>query len=275
MSNINGFLELEILSIGENHLKIFNIALALIVFLVTKILLWGVLKIIKKRNAFTNNSSNTYALTQISSYFFWTVAIIFILESLNIDVKLILAGSAALLVGIGLGLQQTFNDFISGLILLFEGTTKIGDILEVDGDIVRIEEIGLRTSKAISRYDIFVIIPNSLITTNKVINWSHHQTKTLFSIKVGVSYGSDVDLVIQVLKSAVDHHPEIIKKQETDVQFSDFGTSSLNFTLLFYSNNIFAAEKIKSDIRINIAKNFKKNNITVPFNQLDVYFKKE
>jgi len=275
MNSISNFLEFNVLTLGEHTLKIYNLLLALFIFIVTKVILWLVAKIIKKRNTLNNNHSNTSAMIQISAYFFWTVAIVFMLESLNIDVKLILAGSAALLVGIGLGLQQTFNDFISGLILLFEGTTKVGDILEIDGDIVKIQEIGLRASRTINRFDISVIIPNSLITTSKVINWSHHETKTLFTVKVGVAYGSDVDLVITTLKNCANEHAEVIKNDQTDVRFSDFGASSLDFTLLFYTRNIFAAERIKSDIRINIAKAFNQNNITVPFNQLDIHVKKE
>ncbi|NIJ44374.1 small-conductance mechanosensitive channel [Wenyingzhuangia heitensis] len=275
MNSIGHFLDINLLSIGEHTIKIYNLLLVALIFIFTKIILWVVSKLIKKRNTLNDNHSNTYAMVQISAYFFWTLSIVFMLESLSIDVKLILAGSAALLVGIGLGLQQTFNDFISGLILLFEGTTRVGDILEVDGDIVRIQEIGLRTSKAINRFDISVIIPNSLITTNKVINWSHHETKTLFTVKVGVAYGSDIDLVIKTLKDCANQHTEIIKEQETDVRFSDFGASSLDFTLLFYTRNIFAAERIKSEIRINIAKAFKENNITVPFNQLDLHVIKE
>lgn len=274
MNNFNNFFDIEIITLGENKIRIFNILLVLLIFISTKLLLWGLAKFIKKRNTLNNNHSNTYAMIQISAYFFWILAIVLILESLNIDVKLILAGSAALLVGIGLGLQQTFNDFISGLILLFEGTTKVGDILEIDGDIVKIQEIGLRTSKTINRYDISVIIPNSLITTNKVINWSHQEINTLFTLKVGVAYESDVALVIDILKKCANRHLEVVKKEQTDVRFSDFGASSLDFTLIFYTQNIFSAEKIKSEIRIDIAQTFKTNNITFPFNQLDVHIKR-
>ncbi|MGY5351661.1 mechanosensitive ion channel family protein [Wenyingzhuangia sp. IMCC45533] len=274
MDTFSDFLNFELLSIGERQIKVFNVVLALFILVFTKILLWGFSKIIKKRNSVNHTHANNYAMIQISAYFFWTLAIVAVLESLNIDVKLILAGSAALLVGIGLGLQQTFNDFISGLILLFEGTTKVGDVLEIDGDIVRIHEIGLRTSKAINRFDISVIIPNSQITTSKVINWSHNETKTLFKIKVGVAYGSDVNLVIATLKECANNHPEVIKTESTNVFFTDFGSSSLDFMLLFYTTNIFGAEKIKSDIRIRIAKAFEEKDITVPFNQLDIHIQK-
>ena len=276
MDALNEFINIEIIKIGENSIKIFNVLLVLTIFIFTKILVWIVSKIIHKhREKADIDHSNAYALVQISSYVFWIIAIVFMLEGLGIEITFLLAGSAALLVGIGLGLQQTFNDFISGLILLFEGTTRVGDILEVDNDVVQIQSIGLRTSKAINRFDISVIIPNSLITTNKVVNWSHHGPTTLFTVKVGVAYGSDVEQVIQILRKSASIHPEVIRKEEVDVRFSDFGASSLDFTLIFYTTNIFGVEKIKSEIRINIAKAFKENGISVPFNQLDVHIKNQ
>jgi len=98
------------------------------------------------------------------------------LESIGIEVTLLPAGSAALLVGVGLSLQQTFNDILSGVILLSEQSVKAGDILEIDENIVKTQEIGLRTSKGMNVRQIVMIIPNSLIATNKVVNWSR-QTK--------------------------------------------------------------------------------------------------
>jgi small-conductance mechanosensitive channel len=113
--------------------------------------------------------------------------------------------------------------------LLFEGSIKVGDILEVDGQVVRILKIGLRTSKAINRDDIVIILPNSLMTSNKVINWSHQEKKTRFRIKVGVAYGSDVDLVIKLLKESALEHPEITHRESILARFIDFGNSSLDF----------------------------------------------
>lgn len=274
MDALNDFINFKIVTIGENTIQVYNILLVITFFILTRLAVWLVSKIIHKRTD-ASNQSNIYALAQISSYVIWVIGIVLILEALEIKVTFLLAGSAALLVGVGLGLQQTFNDFISGLILLFEGTTKVGDILEVDGDIVRIESIGLRTSKAINRFQISVIIPNSLITTNKVVNWSHHGTTTLFTVKVGVAYGSDVEQVMKILKNCATEHPNVVKKHNVDIRFTDFGSSSLDFAILFYTENIFVVEQIKSDIRINIAKAFKEHNISVPFNQLDVHIKNQ
>ena len=193
------------------------------------------------------------------------------LEIVGVKISVLLAGSAALLVGIGLGLQQTFNDILSGVLLLFEKSVKVGDILDIDGEIVIIEEIGLRTSQAKTRMNIVILIPNSIITTNKVINWSNQSRRTQFVITVGVAYGSDVTLVMKLLQDAATSHNEVLEDGTVQVRLSNFGNSSLDFSLLFSSVNIFEIERIKSDIRIVIEKKFQANDIPIPFPQLDVH----
>ena len=203
----------------------------------------------------------------------WIISFAITLQALGIRITVLLAGSAALLVGIGLGLQQTFNDIVSGIILLSERSIKVGDILEIDGDVIKILSIGLRTSKGLNRDEISIIIPNSLITTNKVINWSHQSKKTRFKINVGVAYGSDVNLVIKVLQESALEHSDIFDKEHVEARLVDFGSSSLNFQLLFFSQNIFRIEKVKSEIRKIISRKFIENNITIPFPQLDLHMK--
>jgi small-conductance mechanosensitive channel len=185
----------------------------------------------------------------------------------------LLAGSAALLVGVGLGLQQTFNDIISGFILLAERSIRVGDVLEVEGNVIQIQTIGIRTSKGLNTDDISIIIPNSLITTNKVINWSHQSDKTRFRIDVGVAYGSNVDQVIQIMEESAFEHPDVYDRDLTEGRLMGFGSSSLDFQLLFFSKNIFRIGSVKSDIRRIIVRKFNENNITIAFPQLDVHLK--
>jgi small-conductance mechanosensitive channel len=194
---------------------------------------------------------------------------------MNIKVTVLIAGSAALLVGVGLGLQQTFNDVISGIILLSERSIKINDVLEIDDDVVKIQSIGLRTSKGLNRDDISIIIPNSLITTNKVINWSHQSKKTRFRIDVGVAYGSKVETVIKALEESAYEHPDIDDRNSVEARLTNFGNSSLDFQLLFFSKNIFRIGKVKSDIRRIINRKFEEQKIVIPFPQMDIHFKKE
>ncbi|MDT8401132.1 MAG: mechanosensitive ion channel [Bacteroidales bacterium] len=276
METIKNFLEFTLFSVGEYSLKVGNILAALITILITLFVLWVIKKALFRKSVKDRfEKSNIYALYQIIKYVTWIIAILLILETMGLKLNVLLAGSAALLVGIGLGLQNTFNNFVAGIILLFEGSIRIGDILEIDDDVVKIERIGLRTSSAMNRDDIVIILPNSLITSNKVINWSHQSEKTRFKIKVGVAYGSDVDLVIKILKESALEHQDITDKSSIIARFADFGNSSLDFELLFFTSNIFRIENLKSDIRKIINRKFIENNITIPFPQMDLHFKSD
>ncbi|MCF6297878.1 MAG: mechanosensitive ion channel [Flavobacteriaceae bacterium] len=275
METINEVLEFEIFKFGDHSLTVFKLVSLFIIYLITKLIIWLIRKALfheTKLNKLDKGSS--FALFQLIKYAIWIISISLMLDTIGVKVTFLLAGSAALLVGIGLGLQQTFNDVLSGIILLFEHSVKVGDILEIDGDIVIIQEIGLRTSMGKNRREIIIILPNSLITTNKVINWSHQTQKTLFRINVGVAYGSDVDLVIKILEESALEHPEVLESDLLEGRLIDFGTSSLNFQILFYSRNVFFIEKIKSDIRKIINRRFIENKITIPFTQMDLHIKK-
>ena len=274
MDTINSIIDFELLTLGKYTLTIGILLTILLAIILTKLILWIVKKIMFHTKKLKNiEEGNLHSLFQIIKYVIWIFAILIILDTIGLQLNVLLAGSAALLVGVGLGLQSTFNDFISGIILLFEGSIKVGDILEIDNDIVKIQKIGLRTSEAMNRDDIVTILPNSLITTNKVINWSHQSKKTRFRINVGVAYGSDVDLVLDILKKSALEHPEIIDESSLNARFINFGNSSLDFELLFFSKNIFRIENVKSEIRKIINRKFTENNITIPFPQIDINLK--
>ena len=274
MEILREFLEFELIRVGEYKIRVYTLATILIIFLITKLIL-GLIKktLFRKRKINEFDKGNAYALFQIIRYVIWVIAVGLVLETIGIKVTVLIAGSAALLVGIGLGLQQTFNDVLSGIILLSEKSIKIDDILEIDGDIVKMQSIGLRTSKGLNTDDISIIIPNSLITTNKVINWSHQTKKTRFRIDVGVAYGSDVDLVIKTLEDSAFEHPDTSDRELTEARLVNFGNSSLDFQVLFFSKNIFRINKVKSDIRRIINKKFTENNISIPFPQMDLHLK--
>ena len=276
MDTLSQILEFEILSLGKYSLKVSKLITLLGIILITNFILWLIKKAIFGKYRISKlDTGSKFALYQIIKYVIWVISIGLMLEAIGIKVTLLLAGSAALLVGVGLGLQQTFNDIISGIILLSERSIKVGDILEIDQDIVKIESIGLRTSKGLNRDDISIIIPNSLITTSKVINWSHQSRKTRFKIQVGVAYGSDVNLVINTLEKSAVSQPDVYEKELIEARLVNFGSSSLEFELLFFSKNIFRIGKVKSDIRKVICENFAKENLTIAFPQLDVHLKSE
>ena len=273
MDTLKNFLEIELINIGEINIRVFTLLAIFIIFLITILVLWLIKKTLFNSKYSKLDRGASYALFQIIKYVAWVIAIGIILDTIGIKLTVLLAGSAALLVGIGLGLQQTFNDILSGVILLSEKSIRIDDILDIDGDIVKIQSIGLRTSKALNTDDVCIIIPNSIITTNKVINWSHQTLKNRFRIDVGVAYGSDIDLVVKVLEESTFEHKDVTDRESVEGRLVNFGSSSLDFQVLFFSHNIFRIGRVKSDIRKSICRNLVKNNIAIPFPQMDLHLK--
>ncbi len=210
----------------------------------------------------------------IIKYLAYVIAISIFIETLGFRITIVIASLSALLVGVGLGIQHFFNDIISGIIVLFDHSIKVDDVVEIESEVIgRVVKINLRTSLINTRDNVIMIIPNSMFTTERVINWSHNTKKTRFEIKVGVAYGSDVRLVEKILVDVAKKHPEVEKKPEPFVLFYDFGNSSLDFVLKFWSLHPFRIEPIKSDIRFEIDKEFRENGVTIPFPQQDVYIK--
>lgn len=268
------FLDYELFHYKDNSLLVVDVIAVIAIFFFTKLLLRLIKKAIDRKHKFIKlNTGNSFALFQLIKYLLWIIAIGFMFGAVGIKLTFLLTSSAALLVGVGLGLQQTFNDILSGIILLFDKSLNVGDIIDVDGDVVIIKEIGFRTSKGLNRKQIIVTLPNSFLTTNKVINWSNQSMKTMFTINIGVAYGSDVDLVMKVLNESAAEHPDVLNKDLAESRFINFGDSSLDFQLLFYSKNLFRIERVKSDIRVIINRKFIENNISIPFPQVDLHLK--
>jgi small-conductance mechanosensitive channel len=220
------------------------------------------------------DQGSSHSIYLIVKYVIWVSVIAFCLETIGVKLTLLVASSAALLVGFGLGIQQIFHDIASGVILLFERNLKVNDIIEIENDIIgKVEEIGLRTSKILTRDNIVMIIPNSKLISDNVINWSHNEPLTRFRVEIGVAYGSDVEKVEKVLMNCANSHPHISNKRKAFVQFRNFGESSLDFHLYFWTRENFRVEFIKSDLRFAIDKAFKQEGIEIPFPQRDIHIK--
>lgn len=269
------FLGYRLVDLGSYTFSVQQVMHIAIILIITKLFLLFIKKgLLKIENVRIQKNENLLTVIKIINYIVWVASIAYIIRSFGFNVTTILTGSAALLVGVGLGLQQTFNDFISGVILLFEGKTKIGDILEVEGRLIKITNIGLRTTEGYDKDDRSFFVPNSKIVTDKVINLTHFKGKrNRFKVKVGVAYGSDVEKVIQILEKCAKNHHAVIEKEHVEARFVEFGDSSLNFELLFFSKTVLANERTKSDIRRMIDKEFRENNISIPFPQMDLHMK--
>jgi small-conductance mechanosensitive channel len=158
------------------------------------------------------------------------------------------------------------------LLILFEGNLKVQDVVQMeDGTIGRVMEINLRTSKIETRDDYIIIVPNHRLISNNIINWSHMESLTRFHVGVGVAYGSDTLQVEKALLDCANDHPDIAAAPKPFVRFINFGDSSLDFQLYFWTKRTFRVENIKSNLRFRIDQEFRKNNIRVPFPQRDVH----
>ena len=245
---------------------------AVLILLVTRLLLWLITEIVL-RNVYTNKNidqGSSFAINQLIKYVLYVFAIIFALDIFGINMNILLGGAAALLVGVGLGLQGTFNDLISGIIILFERSVSVGDILEIDGDVGSIKKIGLRASIIETYGSKTIVVPNHLLVTEKVNNWNNHSNRVRFKVDVGVAYGSDVKLVKKLLLESVKENP-YISYPYPFVRLEAFGESSLDFSLYFFTKNLLIIEDIQSDIRMEISRIFAENNIEIPFPQRVVH----
>ncbi len=269
------FLQVELISVGNYHLSMLQIVVLAFIVLFT----WGFGWLLKKVVVYRKNISELekgrrLSVFKLMQYVLWVLALLVGMESMGFQITVLLAGSATLLVGIGLGLQDVFRDFVSGIILLFDGTIRVSDIIEVDGKVGRVTEIRLRASEMETREGIIMIVPNSRFITGNVVNWTHNHKLTRFTVVVGVAYGSDVEKVRDVLVECAKQHAEVVKNPEPYVFFTDFADSQLTFSLQFFSRSVFRIEFVKSDIRFAIDKAFRENGITIPFPQRDLHIRK-
>lgn len=267
---LNEFLSLHVDFTKEISVSIKDLLVISFVIFITTIVLRILFRVLTRR--LPENDKGKFSV--VYGYFRWLIYVIILLITLNaigVNVTAVFAASAALLIGIGLALQTFFQDIISGVFILIDQSAHVGDIIEIDGKVGRVEEIKLRTTRAVTIDNKVLIIPNHLYLTNSLYNWTQNGTSTRESVSVGVAYGSDVELVKKLLFQAAKEHPKVLKHPAPLVLFTDFGDSSLNFKLIFTLNDSFMAAIPQSDIRFKINKLFKDNNISIPFPQRDVH----
>ncbi len=262
-------------SLEGYEFRISRIFGVILIMLFARLLVWMIVQIVlygyydsKKVNV-----GSQFAINQLISYVVYVLAGIIALEYLGIQMTVIWGGAAALLVGIGLGLQNTFNDLVSGIILLFERAVEVGDVVEVNGLVGTIQKIGIRTSRIQGRDNLTVIVPNSRLAADSVINWSHYDDKARFNIGVGVAYGSDTKKIKSILTKIANENIYVLKRPEPFVRFVEFADSSLNFELHFWTKNFLIIEDVKSDLRFAIDAAFREEDIEIPFPQRVVYSK--
>ncbi|WP_445737454.1 mechanosensitive ion channel family protein [Mariniflexile sp.] len=247
-----------------------DILIIISVIFVTTVILRFVLKILTRKLPEEDKGK----FNVVYGYFRWLVYLLILLMTLNavgVNVTAVFAASAALMIGIGLALQTLFQDIISGIFILIDQTVHVGDIIEIDGKVGRVEEIKLRTTRAVTIDNKVLVIPNHLYLENSLYNWTQNGSDTREYVDVGVAYGSDVQLVKKVLVKAAEANPNVLDKNDIAVRFTNFGDSSLDFRVVFTISDSFNANAIRSEVRFEIDKLFRENHISIPFPQRDIH----
>ena len=257
---------------GENSI---HITVGLLLLLTVAMMMTGfMLKWLRKfftRKMETDDKLKFISIFKFIKYVVYLVVILLTMSAAGINVTVILTASAALFVGLGLALQELFQDIIGGIFIIIDKSLRVGDIVEVNGKVGKVFEIKLRTTRAITRDDKVIIIPNHHFISDIIYNYTQNHKSTRERVAVGVAYGSDVELVTNLLQEAVQEQKGVLKNPKPFVLFEEFGDSALLFSINFFINDSFSDPRIKSEIRYKIDTKFRANNVSIPFPQRDVH----
>ncbi|MGJ5642213.1 mechanosensitive ion channel family protein [Formosa sp. S-31] len=270
MKQILDFLNYTFHITKDISVSVKGIFVIIIVIIITKRLLRFFSKVVSKKLP----EDDKVKFDMLFSYGSWIIYLIILLitfHSIGINVTAVFAASAALLIGVGLALQTLIQDIISGVFILVDQSVHVGDIIQIEDKVGRVEEIKLRTTRAVTIDNRVIIIPNHIFLANSLYNWTQNGKETRDSVTVGVAYGSDVQLVKRLLLKSIEDIPEILNFPEPKVHFLDFGDSALTFRVVFTLRDSFLGEGPRSDVRFKIDKLFREHNIAIPFPQRDIH----
>lgn len=254
----------------EVHITLGLLLLVTVSFIGTTILLRWIRRISTRK---MNEPDKAKFLTffQFIRYIVYIIVVFAVMSFAGINVTPFLASLAALLVGVGLAMQEIFQDIIGGILNIIDKSLLVGDIIEIDGKVGQVAEINLRTTRIITRDDKVMVIPNHMFIRNPLLNYTQNHKMTRENVSVGVAYGSDTALVKKLLLESLQVEPRVRQNPEPFVAFEEFADSSLRFSVYFFIDEGFAAPGIKSEIRFEIDRLFREHDVTIPFPQRDVH----
>ncbi len=267
-------LNIRLFALGDSVFTLWTVLYLIVLFigllLVSRVLKrWLVNRVLARRDL---DLGVRQAIATIFHYLFVLIGLLIILSTAGIDFTTLNVLAGAVGIGVGFGLQTVANNFISGLIILFERPIKVGDRIQsgdVTGDVIR---ISARATTIKTNDNIEIIVPNADFITSQVINWSHSDREVRLHIPVGVSYSSDPEHVRKVLLDVASSHKGVLKKPPPDVMFVEFGDSSLNFDLRVWTSDYITTPKtLRSELNFAIRKAFKENGVEIPFPQRDIH----
>jgi small-conductance mechanosensitive channel len=259
---------------GEGYTTPFNLIVAIIIVVIFFFIIMLIKRILERR-IITKLGIERSVWTTISSiitYLIIACSVLFAMSIAGVPIRSLAFFAGALGIGIGFGLQHIVNNFLSGIILLFERPVKVGDIVMLEGGTGGVvERIGPRSTTIHTADNIMVVVPNAKLMEANIVNWSQPTALMRVHLYVGVAYGSELETVKNCLLEVAKNHKMVRKYPEPIVRFEKFGNSSLDFELVYWVDGAYERWVTLSELNFAIDKIFKENNIKIPFPQRDVY----
>jgi small-conductance mechanosensitive channel len=276
LSQIKSYLDSPLVKLGDTQITLwtlvyFVVLLLLLFYLAGRLRRWLVEKLLVRTKL---EIGARQAVGSITRYVFLLVGLLVILQSAGVNLTALNVIAGAVGIGVGFGLQNIANNFISGVIILFERPIKVGDRIvvgNVEGDVT---EIGARSTTVLTNDNIAIIVPNSKFITENVVNLKYKDDTVRFSVPVGVAYGSDVRLVEKLLLQAAQENPDVLDDPKPVAQFMAFGDSALEFELRVWSATLTSrSDNLVSALNFAIHDLFKAHGIEIPFPQRDLHIR--
>ncbi|WP_077339152.1 mechanosensitive ion channel family protein [Pseudocolwellia agarivorans] len=268
------FLNTSILVIGGQPLTLKSIILIPVWIMLGLWLTKILIKFISRRLVSRHTDPNVIHLLQRLFYVVAiTILVITILDLINVPITAFAFLSGAIAIGFGFGAQNIINNFISGWILMWEKPIRIGDFLEVDNAKGIVEKINTRSTRIRRTDGVHLLIPNSKLLENTVVNWTLVDRLVRTSVRIGVAYGTSAKLVAKLLQQVIDNQENILSDPKPIVTFEDFGDNALIFEAVFWINSNVEGglRTARSEVRFQIDELFTQHNIVIAFPQRDVH----
>jgi len=272
---LSGLWQTELYKAGETPIFLSQVIIAIVLIIIGFVVVrWLGANLAKRALRSSGASENTvYAFRRLISFFAYVMIVLIALPIAGIPITIFAVLGGALAIGVGFGAQNLLNNLISGIILIAERPIRIGDIVELEKERGRVEEIGNRCVR-IRRYDgVHVLVPNSYFLEQRVVNWTLVSADIRSVVSVGVAYGSPVEKVRDLMQQSAEEHEKVSKDYPVEVFFEEFGDNALTFNLFFWTSvhQPMAIRRVQSDVRFKINALFAEHNIVIAFPQRDIH----
>ncbi len=266
-------LDFQLFQLGGNPITVLHVAMSVFALIVTYFLAHSVHRLLTRYVLTEVEPAPRYVIARFTQYLVWLIGIAVAIELLNVDLTALTFVAGALGIGIGFGLQNVVNNLVSGVVLLLEQPVRYRDRVSIENVEGQVEHINFRSTTILTNDNITIIVPNSQLINQAVINWSHGDPRIRVHVPVGVAYGSDVELVTETLLAVARGEQDVLSSPEPEVRFLEFGDSSLNFELLVWSDEPPNYHRLRSKLNYAIDAAFRDKGVEIPFPQRDLHLK--